>query len=445
DGLDEVLDTGTRSYVSNQARAMISEWSNRGVRFVVTSRFVGYRDAPLPGSLSHLSVLDFRQQEIEIFVHKWAHAYERWIAGGVATPESTRKARDLEADLLTDVRSNPSVQRLAANPLMLTMLALVRRQVGRLPHRRILLYERYVNTLIESWVEARSQGEHTRSLDGLDLHGAEAILIPLSLWLQHEKPSGTASRSEIQRELTHIYLEEAGVKQPTRPQQREAEEKSIRFLNEMRHMTGLIVERGHDAYGFLHLTFQEYFVGRALAQLDDHKRWQTIQVVRHQPRWREPLLLCMGWLGIRENRRLQVTSLVEQILDTPDKTEVDLHRNLLLALAIAADDVNLHPSIFVRLRNEFVCCFPTYIYQTARGLIGYAGLLATNNAIDLQEWLEPITNCSNKRLRQVMVESLAEHTEFGPVRQHILNCLQDKNNSVRHAAIEAITPLLTDY
>ena len=40
-------------------------------------------------------------------------------------------------------------------------------------------------------------------------------------------------------------------------------------------MSGLIVERGNDAFGFLHLTFQEYFAGRALAQMKAEDRWRA--------------------------------------------------------------------------------------------------------------------------------------------------------------------------
>ena len=59
DGLDEVLDTTTRRYVAQQASALIGEWGPHGVRFAITSRFVGYREVPLQGNLPTLSVLDF--------------------------------------------------------------------------------------------------------------------------------------------------------------------------------------------------------------------------------------------------------------------------------------------------------------------------------------------------------------------------------------------------
>jgi predicted NACHT family NTPase len=65
----------------------------------------------------------------------------------------------------------------------------------------------------------------------------------------------------------------------------------------MRHTAGLLVERGYDAFGFLHLAFQEYFAGIALAGMGAEARWQTLCENLHRPRWREPILLCAGQLG----------------------------------------------------------------------------------------------------------------------------------------------------
>ncbi len=178
DGLDEVIESTTRGYVASQVTAMINEYAPRGVRFVMTSRFVGYREAPIGGDVPHLSVLDFGKEEIKTFIHKWANAYETFAGGGRRTPETIRLAHQLEKDLLEDVESISSVRRLAANPLMLTMLALLRRQVGRLPHRRIDLYKRYMDTIIENWVEARSHGEREHNIRLVDPHQAEIFTYP---------------------------------------------------------------------------------------------------------------------------------------------------------------------------------------------------------------------------------------------------------------------------
>ncbi len=443
DGLDEVLDVGTRTYVAQQASALIGEWSARGVRFAVSSRFVGYREAPVPGLLT-LSVLDFGTPEIETFVRRWAHAFEKWAAQGIESPEMLRKAQTLEAGLMEDVRSNDSVRRLAANPLMLTMLALLRRQVGRLPHRRVQLYESYVGTLLENWVDARSEGARESSVEILERLQAENILIPLAFWLQKEKPSGTAGRAEIRNHLVEICLKDRGIDPETKDRavRREAEEQAERFLHEMRQMAGLIIERGHDAFGFLHLTFQEYFAGRALAQFTDQERWEAIRRHLHDPRWREPILLCAGRLGVVENRRPQVTQLVQDILKHDDPAEADLHRNLLLALAVACDDVNLEPALVDDLVERTMALLTTTVYALARELIRLLGQLIVNGMAKFDGCLARVEGAVDRRLKIIAIEEWGRFDEAKEIDAWLRAQLDSNDWQIADVSMDALAPRL---
>ncbi|WNG47275.1 NACHT domain-containing protein [Archangium minus] len=238
DGLDEVLELTTRRRVAQQVSDLLQKWEGRGNRFVLTSRFIGYREVRLPGRWPHYMVLDFGPEELERFAHKWCEAFEVLAAGGERSEEVLQRARQEAQALLTDVRSKPGVEHLASNPLLLTMLAQLRRQEGQLPARRVELYERYVRMLLAHWAE-RIQPEV-----------AHQHLMDLALWLQQHRPSGTARQSDLVKALRH---------------------------QEMRNIAGLLGERGHDAYGFLHLTFQEYFVGRALARESPESRWELLR------------------------------------------------------------------------------------------------------------------------------------------------------------------------
>ena len=190
--------------------------------------------------------------------------------------------------------------------------------------------------------------------DRLDLHTAIDHLIELAFWLQQHKPSGTAQRQELEQVLETICLRFVGhdpaLASPQGPGAGPSGRR--RFLQDMRHFAGLLAERGRDAFGFLHLTFQEYFAGRALARMDPDQRWAAIEPNLHRPRWREPILLCAGQLGVLERRRDEVSDLAQCILDANSAHEAILHRDLFLTAALAADDVGLSSTLLDELAAQ---------------------------------------------------------------------------------------------
>jgi hypothetical protein len=238
DGLDEVLSMRTRQFVANQVEGLIQQWAAKGNRFALLRSVVGYREAPLAGNLPHVTVLDFGRNEIERFTEQWCYAYEKWVADGKETAVVKQRAESEKEALLSDVRSNASIERLAASPLLLTMLALLRRQVGKLLDRRIELYQRYVRTLIDNWQSARSQGARQKEPKRFKTSTAIAHLIELALWLQQHKPSGTASRHELESILQEICLRFEG-HDPTNPSRKasvQAQQEAERFRKDMRHL-----------------------------------------------------------------------------------------------------------------------------------------------------------------------------------------------------------------
>src|SRR5215203_5029024 len=78
DGMDEVLEEGRRKFVADQASAFIRALIHRGNRVLLTSRIYGYRVAPLSVELPHVTVLDFRREEIEVFARQWNSAMAAW-------------------------------------------------------------------------------------------------------------------------------------------------------------------------------------------------------------------------------------------------------------------------------------------------------------------------------------------------------------------------------
>jgi HEAT repeat protein len=458
DGLDEVIEERRRRYVAEQATRFVQAALARGNRVVLTSRVYGYRAAPLAADLPHITVLDFRQEEIAAFARQWFRALLAWERGGAPDAQSELLAQQEERRLLDDIRSNPGVERLAVNPLLLTMLALLRRQVGSLPQRRIKLYDLYVSALIESWEENRSRGArlHGGPLR-TDPQEAEGALIELALWLQQHRPSGTATAGDLLERLRDFYLREDHGLDPAspvpRPQAKQAEERARRFLHDMRHHSGLLIERGQGAFGFRHLTFQEYFAGRALARMPAAERWALLQPNLHSGRWREPLLLCAARLGVAESRAPEATELVERILAAASRYEPLLRRDLLLAADCAADDIGLPLALLQQLADDLWALLDTRVPALGKAALQRlyrlwqlrAGEQARLPELEgrLLEWLlEEAANYERFRdeahdlLRRMARDDGAEVPDF--LRRHLTNAPWN----VRVAAIGALTELV---
>ena len=176
--------------------AFADEAIERGNRVLVTSRIVGYRDAALtPDDWALYTLLDFTPAEIEAFAEKWCQAFERSTLGD--SPEIETAAETERKGLLEAIDANPGVARLAANPLLLTILALIKRQGVELPKSRVKLYDRYLETLIEAWNKA-SALDHTSGRLSLEYEATLEVLGPLALRIRQENPTlGLVSETAI--------------------------------------------------------------------------------------------------------------------------------------------------------------------------------------------------------------------------------------------------------
>ena len=287
DGLDEVRSSAQRHVVVERVVDFYSLHRRQGNKFVLTSRIVGYRAArpdPVPG-LGECTLVDFEEEEITDFVTRWTQALERQALG-----EGEDAARE-RRELLEAIDRNPGVRRLAANPLLLTILALMKRQGVVLPERRVELYEQYVRTLLSGWNRARGLGRPpSRDLDVVE---TVRVLAPLALWMHEESPgAGVVKREDLRRHLEGIFAAQ-GADDP--------EADARRFLADVREHAGLLVERGPGEYGFIHLTFEEYLAAVAIArraQGDYRPIVDYLSARVGEAAWREVALLTIPYLGI---------------------------------------------------------------------------------------------------------------------------------------------------
>jgi formylglycine-generating enzyme required for sulfatase activity len=306
DGLDEVRELGQRHQIVERVKDFYCFYKPAGNKLAVTSRIVGYRDARLeaPG-LAEATLVDFDNKEIEQFIEKWTSALERAASGDTRTAElDARRERD---ELLGAVRRSAGVRDLAANPLLLTILALMKRQGVDLPERRVELYETYVKILLKHWNLARGLGVRAaRTVDDVETLKS---LAPLALWMQETSPGrGLVKEWDLHQALRELFqgLGHANPEHSTRS-----------FLADVREHAALLLDRGGRQYGFIHLTFQEYLAAVALAQKGQTDVTPVVDALaKHlgEPAWYEVSLLTVGYLGIVQKREEAASSVLEGLL-----------------------------------------------------------------------------------------------------------------------------------
>lgn len=328
DGMDEVADVQTRQRVARLIECFAARYPK--VRFVVTSREVGYDGAARVGAEFGLAkVRDFSPEEVRQFIRDWTRVVEITLAQGSAAPRSLDQAEvkavlaaaDAQSQKLSEsIDHNARVAELAVNPLLLTVIALVHRYRAKLPERRSELYEEAVEVLLGHWDSAKGlEDELDVAGIGMDSGDRRSFLEPVAFWM-HER-----NRREIELyDLKALLLPRF---RNITPDEVRAEKAVEAFLRVIQERSGLMIARGIGVYGFAHLTFQEYLAARALAGREDALAY-TLTVLPN-PWWREVILLQAGYISSQSISR--VSGLIRAMMNTDRKTEPEPHHHLLLA------------------------------------------------------------------------------------------------------------------
>ncbi|AFY55802.1 putative NTPase (NACHT family) [Rivularia sp. PCC 7116] len=290
DGLDEVFDQESRKQIVKCINQFVDEFPNN--KFVITSRIAGYRDVQLSGRFAEFTIEDMDSEQVELFLSRWCHTVEKAQQPDASEEQWQSRGNEQVQDILQSVEVNEGVKRLTTNPLLLTILALIHRNGDRLPNRRVKLYELAVQTLTEDWQLSKKLPDAPKVV--LKETEVVELLAPLAYWMHEEKPSGVVSEQEVEENLAQKLAE----LNDDEPESESVLQAVGEFLRKVRETTGLFVERTPGFYGFMHLTFEEYFAARYIADNDPNEILQLIQNHLHEPRWNEPILLALGYYGI---------------------------------------------------------------------------------------------------------------------------------------------------
>lgn len=323
DGLDEVADDTRRAWAS-QAAALFQSRFPRS-RVVLTSRIYAYREpCLLPAPFRVVTLQPLTEEAQDAFLARWYRA--ALLQGSeLIGDEQTRAADERSRELIQALGRRPRLREIAGNPLLLTMIALVHQQRFRLPQQRAELYRECLLVLLEQWEQRRADGARAglaAELGVRDDIDRLALIQPVAYELQ-ERGREEASHREVCAWLLPRFLELA------ENNGERAKDLIGRFLSFLEGRSGLLIARDiKERYAFPHKTFQEYLVARELiasAQLLEEVRRR-----RHEPTWREVILLAAGNL-VASGLARQAQGIAWALLEADPEGSDGFYRSAVLA------------------------------------------------------------------------------------------------------------------
>ncbi|HZF50272.1 MAG TPA: HEAT repeat domain-containing protein [Polyangiaceae bacterium] len=431
DGLDEVK-SDERQVIYQWLESFAAEYPQN--RFIVSSRVVGYTGFQLPGDVAEAVLRPFTQAQVERYVRVFHRAYVRWETNAEPADEG-------QADrLLEALRASPRLQGLARNPFMLSALALIHRAEGKLPRHRVQAYEVFARALCETWAEARRLVVGQAGQPVIEYEEeALPILGELALAMHEHYPTGVAPEEFVLRKIAEALTQQKSVSGV------EAKRAAREFLKRAGEDVQILLERGAGEWGFLHLTFQEFFVAAGLHAKDD---FETV-AFQHlfDPRWEEVIRLGVGYLALVQKRPTAAQRFVKRVLEHEEPAPRAWFTRLLkkqvpLAALLAAEAGDALPEA---LQQRIAAEMSAWVEVMPRNLVApfLKELALTDFAPRVAAACKPRIGSENAGARERIAVALGALRAAG-VEDALIAALSDESAPVRAAAAESLHSFLSN-
>lgn len=332
DGLDELLDTSHRRAVTDAVGLFCNRYPL--VRTLVTSRRVGYHQAPMDRRQFQVFELSgFDPKQVEEYVEKWF------------------KQLDLTTDEVASwtaafMRESYSVRDLTRNPLLLALMCIIYRGERSLPRNRPAVYERCATMLFDKWDGSR--GIHS------DLRAGQLVdpaMKHLAYWLFSKESGDGVTESALVKETTAYLLERSF------EHEFEAEAAAHEFVEFCRGRAWVFSDvgttpDGEPLYKFTHRTFLEYFAAYHLSRTIDtpEKLARTIAPKVANAEWDVVAQLAVQIAD--RNSDKGATRVFDVLLNDPRRRTAQKRANVIAFLTRCLSFVHLSPVVLRQLVRE---------------------------------------------------------------------------------------------
>ena len=328
DGLDDLEGTAHAPQILSEIERFVADIDDRN-RVIATSRPTGYQPTNLAFDSFALCSLDRRQTQR--LLRKWA----------AAVPNQSVSTQTGLAKLAVEIKRQPGIRQLSANPLLLTALILICINDQTLPPQRLILYQSIVRMLFASWAHSLAlTSAHT--LSELEM---ERLLGELAYRLRCG-PSGDVAHEDVIRAWLIGALAAC---RDASPHNLKLRETVNLFFERLRYRAGMLVAVDARRYRFAPTPLQDYFAALHLTGLSNLD--EVVAAQGQDVRWQSVIAFAVGQLSVLDPRRT-ARLIQDKIIDNPQFSQAE---GVILALHCLGECANdTDPEFTAKLARQAV-------------------------------------------------------------------------------------------
>ncbi|CAF3135146.1 unnamed protein product [Rotaria sp. Silwood2] len=261
-----------------------------GNQIIITSRIIGYQLHPLVGTfICHYAFLSMNYNETKEFMKKWLFKVDKSLfkillnEGINLDGELVKVLSKRRYNVLKALLKNSS--ELLSNPSLLSLICKFTFQsFDKFNSKsRVEVYDHAVQVVLHSW-----KNHESKIPERVLIH----FWIAVACYLHLNSPSGLIDEYDI-KHLCYSTLKQQHIS----CDHKMLREYVCKLISLVDFNIGIFSERGLQTFGFLHLSFQDYFVAQSFVNGSPDEVAKRIVTITVHPRFHQSLLLAIGWIS----------------------------------------------------------------------------------------------------------------------------------------------------
>lgn len=275
-------------------------------QIIITSRVLGYNIVPFQSNLiAHFHLQPMKKIEVELFIRHWLTNVDNVLINYISSENYLRvnekRLNEIREKLCQKVLNLTTRSNLLSHPILLSLAlsSLICDDVDKINFKsHIIIYDLIKKTIINNCISSRKIKLNSRTI--------ERILRSLAAYIYEYCPSGWIDTYDLMRIVSislRISPQDTHEFYISNNELNTQVKKFVDLLSS--NSVGFAMAQGLDAYGFLHRSFEEYFV--ALSIVDPLTSGNVLSVTNIVDRlftclWKtehhKPVTFAIGWLDL---------------------------------------------------------------------------------------------------------------------------------------------------